>query len=77
MVPTAGKLPSEAKPRLVNYDLGHSFFFVCDKKTRLFRTRNIREIRAFGLLTRKYFIKFYFINKNSINGTVWGMCMLM
>ena len=49
MAQIARKLPSEAKPRMVNCDLGHSFFmakgrirFFCGsgEKTRLCRTRS-------------------------------------
>ena len=48
--------------KMVNCDLGHSlfidkgrirFFFVSGDKTRLFRLRSGREIRAFWPLTRK------------------------
>ena len=64
MAQIARKLPSEAEPRVVNCDLGHSFFIAKDctlffssrgKKTRLFRTCSIREIRAFSPLIRKKF----------------------
>ena len=67
MAQIARKLPSEAKPRMVNCDLGHSLFmaedctkFFCDcgEKIRLFRTRGVREIRTFGPQYKKvYFDK--------------------
>ena len=56
------KLPSEAKPRMLNCDLGYSFFmvkgrirFYCGsyEKTSFYRTRSGREIRAFWPLSRK------------------------
>ena len=66
MAQIARKLASEAKLWMVNCDLGHSLFMAQGRikiflrlwrKTRLCRTRSVREIRAFGPQTRKnYFI---------------------
>ena len=73
----ARKLPSEAKPRMVNCDLGHSlfmaegrikFFCCCGEKIRLCRTRSVREIRTFGPQYKK--IKFLVrIMFNDLRGT--------
>ena len=70
MAQIARKLPIEAKPRMVNYDLGYSlfmdkgrirFFFVSGEKGRLFR-----EIRAVWPLTRKtfFFLIFFLRSRN-------------
>ena len=50
MAQIASKLPSEAKPRMVNCNLGHSFFIA--KDCILF----FRVIRAFSPLRRKHFL---------------------
>ena len=59
MAQIARKVPSEAKPRMLNCDLGHSFLWprvVYDFSAAMARkhvTRSGREIRAFWPLSRK------------------------
>ena len=71
MAQIARKLPSEAKPSMVNCDLGHSlfmaegrikFFCCCGKKIGLCRTRSVREIRTFGPQYKKVIFFFNIIN---------------
>ena len=57
MTQIARKLPSKAKPWPLFMAEGRiKFFCGCGEKRRICRTRSVREIRAFGPQTRKYFL---------------------
>ena len=62
MAQIARKLPSMAKPRMVNCDLGHSLF-MAEGRIKFFVAVARKYVRAFGpRSTKKYFLCIIFID---------------